>query len=121
MLVSDFDFVLPEELVAQQPPARRGDSRMLLLDRGTGRCVDSAFQRFPAQLRPGDVLVLNDSRVVPARLYGTRMPRDGEAGIFYVRLPGATKGQLIGILLRHFPRIVGDGVRSIAELIAAVA
>lgn len=79
MLVSDFDFVLPEELIAQQPPEERGDSRMLLLDRATGRCADSDFQIFPAQLRQGDVLVLNDSRVVPARLYGTRMRRPGEA------------------------------------------
>lgn len=47
------------------------------------------------------------------------LPQDGEAGIFYVRMPGATKGRLIGILLRHFPRIVGDGVRSVAELIDA--
>ena len=47
------------------------------------------------------------------------LPEDGEAGIFYVRLPGATKGSLIGILLRHFPRVVGDGVHSIEELIAA--
>jgi len=47
------------------------------------------------------------------------LPQDGEAGIFYVRKPGAAKGQIIGILLRYFPRVVGDGVRTIAELIAA--
>jgi len=46
------------------------------------------------------------------------MPQDGEAGIFYVRAPGDEKGRLIGILLRYFPRVVGDGISTIAELIA---
>lgn len=78
MLVSDFDFVLPEELIAQEPPAKRGDSRMLLLDRATGKWRDDAFAHFSDQLRAGDVLVLNDSRVIPARLFGMRMRRPGE-------------------------------------------
>lgn len=73
--VSDFDFELPEELIAQEPPAERGASRMLMMDRGTGIVRDSMFSQLPAQLRPGDLLVLNDSRVIPARLYARRTLR----------------------------------------------
>jgi hypothetical protein len=69
---------LPEELIAQEPPENRGGSRMLLLDRATGAWRDDVFAHFPEQLRAGDVLVLNDSRVIPARLYGSRMRRSDE-------------------------------------------
>ena len=81
MLVSDFDFTLPEELIAQEPSEERGGSRMLLLDRATGAWRDDVFAHFPELLRAGDVLVLNDSRVIPARLYGsrTRRPHEDEA------------------------------------------
>ena len=72
MRVSDFNFDLPEELIAQSPPAIRGSSRMLLLDRATGSYQDNFFCNLPEILRPGDLLVLNDSRVIPARLYATR-------------------------------------------------
>ena len=72
MLVSDFDFHLPEELIAQQPLADRASSRMLHLDRRSGNFRDSAFREFPGLLRPGDLLVLNDTRVIPARLFGHR-------------------------------------------------
>ena len=72
MLVSDFDFELPPELIAQQPPAERGGSRMLTLSRESGAWQDSWFDRLPELLTRGDVLVLNDSRVIPARLFGVR-------------------------------------------------
>jgi S-adenosylmethionine:tRNA ribosyltransferase-isomerase len=72
LLVSDFDFDLPEELIAQQPPAERGLSRMLVMNRESGALEDSAFASFPSLLKPGDLLVLNDSRVIPARLYAQR-------------------------------------------------
>jgi S-adenosylmethionine:tRNA ribosyltransferase-isomerase len=72
MLVSDFNFDLPEELIAQHPPAQRGSSRMLLLDRATGALTDDRFANLPQLLQPGDLLVLNDSRVLPARLFATR-------------------------------------------------
>jgi S-adenosylmethionine:tRNA ribosyltransferase-isomerase len=70
--VSDFDFELPEELIAQEPPAERGQSRMLVMDRSTGEFRDGKFQGLPSLLRAGDLLVLNDSRVIPARLYARR-------------------------------------------------
>lgn len=72
MLVSDFDFDLPEELIAQHPPAQRGSSRMLVLDRRTGALTDKKFASLPQLLESGDLLVLNDSRVLPARLFAVR-------------------------------------------------
>jgi S-adenosylmethionine:tRNA ribosyltransferase-isomerase len=73
--VADFDYELPDELIAQQPSAERGQSRMMVLDRATGAYQDSSFAEFPAQLEPGDLLVLNDSRVIPARLFARRTLR----------------------------------------------
>jgi len=79
LLVSDFDFDLPEELIAQHPAAERGQSRMLVMDRTSGVLRDSQFSEFPSLLRPGDLLVLNDSRVIPARLYArTTLRREKE-------------------------------------------
>ena len=72
MLVSDFHFDLPEELIAQSPPGVRGSSRMLVLDRATGKHRDDLFRNLTQMLGPGDLLILNDSRVIPARLYATR-------------------------------------------------
>ena len=72
MLLSDFDFVLPEEQIAQEPLADRLASRMLVLNRTTGAFSDGEFRHFPQHLRAGDVLVLNNSRVFPARLFGQR-------------------------------------------------
>ena len=72
LLVEDFDFELPTELIAQQPPEERGQSRMLALDRATGALRDASFADLPSLLNPGDLLVLNDSRVIPARLYARR-------------------------------------------------
>jgi S-adenosylmethionine:tRNA ribosyltransferase-isomerase len=78
--VADFDFHLPPELIAQEPPEQRGESRMLTMDRGTGALRDTQFSEFPAMLRPGDLLILNDSRVIPARLYAHRkLMRDPHA------------------------------------------
>jgi S-adenosylmethionine:tRNA ribosyltransferase-isomerase len=77
VLVSDFDFELPPELIAQQPPDQRGDSRMLMLSRETGAWQDSWFEKLPDLLREGDVLVLNDSRVIPARLFGVLPGKSG--------------------------------------------
>jgi S-adenosylmethionine:tRNA ribosyltransferase-isomerase len=72
VLVSDFDFHLPEELIAQEALADRSSSRLLHLSRSSGRFEDRRFTEFPSLLRSGDLLVLNSSRVFPARLYGRR-------------------------------------------------
>ena len=72
MKTSDFYFDLPPELIAQTPLERRDGSRLLTLDRATGETKHLHFYDLPALLRPGDCLVLNDSRVLPARLIGKR-------------------------------------------------
>lgn len=77
--VADFDYHLPLELIAQQPPAERGQSRMLVVERNTGALRDAQFRDFPSLLRPGDLVVLNESRVIPARLFARRtLVRDRE-------------------------------------------
>jgi S-adenosylmethionine:tRNA ribosyltransferase-isomerase len=72
MLVSDFHFELPPELIAQRPPAERGSSRMLVMHRESGMLADRSFADLAEYLHAGDVLVLNNSRVIPARLFATR-------------------------------------------------
>jgi S-adenosylmethionine:tRNA ribosyltransferase-isomerase len=72
VLVSDFDFHLPEELIAQEALADRSGSRLLHLSRSSGHFEDRLFIDLPGLLRPSDLLVLNSSRVFPARLYGRR-------------------------------------------------
>ncbi|HEY6305605.1 MAG TPA: tRNA preQ1(34) S-adenosylmethionine ribosyltransferase-isomerase QueA [Candidatus Angelobacter sp.] len=72
MRISDFDFQLPEELITQEPLADRSASRLLHLRRDTGDFVDRQFVDFPGLLRPDDLLVVNNSRVFPARLFGRR-------------------------------------------------
>ncbi len=72
MLVSDFRYHLPEELIAQEPLADRAASRMLHLDASSGRFEDRQFREFPELLRPNDLVVFNNTRVFPARLYGRR-------------------------------------------------
>lgn len=70
MLITDFDYQLPEELIAQTPPEMRGDSRMLFVDKQRGAWQDETFARLPEFLREGDTLVLNNTKVFPARLLG---------------------------------------------------
>jgi S-adenosylmethionine:tRNA ribosyltransferase-isomerase len=72
LLLSDFDYHLPEELIAQEPLSDRAASRMLVVNRASGTWQDRAFRDFPSYLKPGDCVVINDSRVFPSRLYGQR-------------------------------------------------
>jgi S-adenosylmethionine:tRNA ribosyltransferase-isomerase len=72
VLVSEFDYHLPEELIAKQPLPERADARMLHLKRDGGAVEDRGFREFPDLLRADDLLVLNNSRVLPARLFGHR-------------------------------------------------
>lgn len=72
VLVRDFNYLLPPEQIAQQPLQDRAASRMLVMDRASGAVQDSRFRSFPDMLNPGDLLVLNDTRVLPARLFARR-------------------------------------------------
>lgn len=71
MRISDFDYELPEELIAQEPLTDRASSRMLIIDRAAGTIVDSDFAAISESFRQGDTLVLNNTKVFPARLFGT--------------------------------------------------
>ncbi|MBZ5704413.1 MAG: tRNA preQ1(34) S-adenosylmethionine ribosyltransferase-isomerase QueA [Acidobacteriia bacterium] len=79
MLVSDFHYELPQELIAQEPLADRAASRLLHLDRVSGELRDRAFREFPELLRPDDLVVFNNTRVFPARLYGRRSGAKAQA------------------------------------------
>ena len=84
MKKSDFFFELPEELIAQTPIAQRDASRLMHLDRLTGEITHRHFHDLPEYLRPGDCLILNDSRVLPARLIGCR-PTGGSIELVLLR------------------------------------
>ena len=85
MRITDFDYHLPEELIAQSPLRERDASRMLVLDRNTQSWTDSAFQSFSEYVKPDDVIVINNTRVIPARLIGRRRGSGGRVEIFLVR------------------------------------
>ena len=84
---TDFSFDLPEELIAQTPLQKRDASRLLHLDKVTGELEHAHFYDLPKYLRPGDCLVLNDSRVLPARLIGAR-PSGGTVELVLLREVG---------------------------------
>jgi S-adenosylmethionine:tRNA ribosyltransferase-isomerase len=73
MRLDELDYDLPAELIAQRPLVQRDASRLLVLDRGTGAVEDRSFTEFPELLRGGELLVLNNARVIPARLFGRRV------------------------------------------------
>ena len=72
MLVKDYDYYLPEELIAQDPLSDRSASRLMVLDKKTGEFSHHVFKEIIDYLEPGDCLVLNNTKVIPARLYGIK-------------------------------------------------
>lgn len=72
MLLKDFDYELPKELIAQDPLADRSSSRLMVVDKSTGELKHDIFRNITEYLKPGDCLVINDTKVIPARLFGTR-------------------------------------------------
>lgn len=85
MKIADFNYHLPEELIAQQPLAERDASRMLVLDRRQQKWIDKSFSALPEFFAEGDLLVINNTRVFPARLYGQRSSSGGRVEILLVR------------------------------------
>ena len=110
MNVSDFDFHLPDELIAQDPPDQRGASRLLALNRTSGRVSHHQFADLPSLLRPGDLLVVNDTRVFPARLIGHRVPGGGAAECFLVRPTDASD---VWVALVHPGQRLREGARMV--------
>ncbi|WP_243342986.1 tRNA preQ1(34) S-adenosylmethionine ribosyltransferase-isomerase QueA [Anaerococcus sp. AGMB09787] len=82
MKTEDFNYYLPEELIAQHPSDKRDNARMLVLDRKTGEREDKVFYDIIDYLNPGDVLVMNDTRVIPARLFGHREGKEESIEVF---------------------------------------
>lgn len=82
MLLSDFDYFLPEELIAQHPCEPRDHSRLLVLDKNTGAISHQNFHELPEYLRAGDTLVFNDTKVIPARLIGVKPETGGKIEVF---------------------------------------
>lgn len=85
MRTSDFDYELPEDRIAQEPAADRDGCRLLVMDRHTGAVEDRIFRDIVAYLEPGDLLVVNETRVMPARLLGTKRSTGGQAEVFLLR------------------------------------
>lgn len=83
--ISDFAYDLPERLIAKHPPTERSGARMLVLNRASGSLEDCHFVDFPTYTGPGDCLVLNNTRVRPARLLGHRLGHEGKVEIFLLR------------------------------------
>lgn len=77
---SDFNFVLPQELIAQHPSDKRDEARLMVIDRRSGEITHKIFKDVIDYLNPGDVLVINNSKVIPARIYGKKLRDGGEDG-----------------------------------------
>lgn len=86
--MADYEYDLPPELIAQTPLERRDAARLLVLEKGTGACHHSQFAELANWLAPGDLLVANNSRVIPARLHGVRVPSGGKVEILLLRRAG---------------------------------
>jgi S-adenosylmethionine:tRNA ribosyltransferase-isomerase len=89
MQLSDFDYELPDELIAQEPLPERDASRMLVVNRETQTWIDATFKSFPDYVKANDVVVVNNTRVFPARLIGQRDPTGGRVEVLLARDIGA--------------------------------
>jgi S-adenosylmethionine:tRNA ribosyltransferase-isomerase len=94
--LSSYDYELPEELIAAEPLARRDESRLMVLDRATGRIAHRGIRDLPQLLQTGDCLVLNDTQVVPARLVGKRTATGGKWEGLYLGTAATGQWKLIG-------------------------
>ena len=102
MNTADFDFHLPEELIAQTPLEKRDSSRLLIVDRETGQFSDQHFDNIIDQLEPGDALVMNNTRVLPARLYGTKPETGGNVELLLLK---NTQGDFWEVLAKPAKRL----------------
>ena len=105
MRLEEFDYSLPEELIAQKPAAVRDLSRMMVVNRQTGRIDLGAFRDLPDHLGPGDVVVVNDSRVFPARLVGKKETGGLIEILLLARSQDGPPGETWEVLLRPAKRV----------------
>ena len=116
MNVRDFDFDLPPELIAQEPSPQRGASRMLFLNRATGAASHSTVAALPEFVGPGDVIVINNTRVFPARLLGRRVPSGGAVECLLVGPAEADQWEALmhpGQKLKAGARVVFEGTHTL--------
>jgi len=122
MLLSDFDYNLPQELIAQEPLPQRAESRMMVLDRKKGQIIHSKFKGLTSYLNKGDVLVLNNAKVIPAKLWGKKEGKELEflflrecgEGIWEVLCRPAKKVKL-GDVISFSPGFEGKIIRIESE------
>ena len=118
MDVAEFGFDLPDGLIAQDPPAERGESRLMVVSRQSGSREHTQFRRLADFLRPGDLLVLNNTKVFPARLLGTRMPGGGAVECLLLRNLGVGTlgvGSSVWEALMHPGQRLKEGARFVLE------
>jgi S-adenosylmethionine:tRNA ribosyltransferase-isomerase len=115
MRLSELDYDLPEELIAQEPLERRDDARMMVVDRKSGSLENSRFYKLPRHLRAGDLIVLNDTRVLPARLFAKK-ESGGSVELLLVRPaddPGAPAGAWTALIRTH--RVLKENARLLLD------
>src|SRR3989338_10419913 len=120
MKLSDFDYYLPEELIAQYPSDKRDESRLLVLDRKSGKIEHAVFKNIKNYLYPSDLLVLNDTFVFPARLIGRKKKTGGKVEVFLLREISKNRWEIIPHSAFRNPNSVevvfGDGDWSVKYL-----
>ena len=108
MKLTDFDYLLPEELIAQHPADKRENSRMMVLDRGAGTIEHKHFYDITDYVRPGDLLVLNDSKVIPARIFGIKEKTGAKIEVLLIK---RLEGDVWEAMVRPGKRLkMGDAV-----------
>lgn len=114
MKLTDYDYDLPEALIAQQPCPQRDESRLMVLDRGARKIHHARFSQIGEFLPPGSLLVLNNTKVIPARLIGRKLPTGGKIELLLTRQKGTNSWEALikpGRRVTHGTRIVfGEGI-----------
>jgi len=118
MQLDDFDFILPPELIAVEPPADRESARLLTLSRENGKIAETLISELPNILLPTDLLVLNDTKVIPARLHGEKLT-GGKVEIFLVRRIEST-GEEWRVLIRSSKPPKPGTIINLPEMVKAV-
>ena len=116
MKLSDFDFELPEELIAQHPVDKRDESRLLILHKNTGEIEHRHFYDIINYLKAGDVLVRNNSKVIPARLYGTKKDTGAKVEVLILKIEndiceclcGNAKAIKVGTIINFSDKLYGE-------------
>ncbi len=118
--IEDFHYELPDELIARRPLPGRSDSRMLVIDRAGQTIRDDVFANFPRYLQPGDCMVLNNTRVIPARLFGHRPGTTGKVEIFLLRALNVEATRWRALVRPGKKLLVGQKVELAPDLTATI-